>query len=344
MVQRDMVMRDVVERGLKEGNMKLERFLIALALICFSATGWTQSWLPQRNVEIVVGAAPGGVFDKTARTLERLLVANKLVNSTITVVNKPGGGQNIAHTYVSQRPGDGHTLMVFGPPLLTNHIRGASPLNYTDFTPIASLFNEYIVFAVNAASPIRTGKDLLERLKKDPKSVTIGFASIGSAPHLSAGLLHKAIGGNTRDLKVVSFKGMAEAITSLLGGHLDLVITPASTASGHVAAGTMRMVGAAAPRRFGGALANVPTWKEQGVNLVSGTWRAMMGPKGLSAAQTAYWEGALRKATEFPEWKADLEKNYWSDDFVTGAQFRKDLDKDYADTKAVLVDLGLAKQ
>ena len=80
------------------------------------------------------------------------------------------------------------------------------------------------------------------------------------------------------------------------------------------------------------------------MDLVSGGWRAIMAPKDLTPAQVAYWEGVLRKATEYPEWKADVENNFWTDDFVTGAQLRKDLDKDYADMKAVLVDLGLAKQ
>lgn len=324
--------------------MRLERTLIALALLGFPATGWTQGWSPQRNVEIVVGFVAGGAADKTARTLERLVVANKLLNSTVTVVNKPGGGGSIAYTYVSQRPGDGHTLMIASPPLLTNHITGSSPLNYTDFTPIASLLNEYDVFAVNAASPFRTGEDLIERLKKDPKSVTIGFASIGSSGHIAAGLLNKAIGGTAKALKVVSFKGGAESITNLLGGHIDLAATVASVAAPHVATGRLRVVAVAAPRRLSGSLAAVPTWKEQGVDVVVGRWRAIMGPKGMSAAQIAYWESALKKVTETAEWKTDLEKNFWSDDFVTGAQFRRDLDKDYADTKAVLVDLGLAKQ
>jgi putative tricarboxylic transport membrane protein len=103
------------------------------------------------------------------------------------------------------------------------------------------------------------------------------------------------------------------------------------------------VVGVAAPQRFGGTLADAPTWKEQGVDLVFGGWRAIMAPKGLSAAQVAYWENALRRATQVPEWKEGLERNYWSNDFVTSAQFRKDLDKDYADMKSVLVDLGLAK-
>jgi putative tricarboxylic transport membrane protein len=106
----------------------------------------------------------------------------------------------------------------------------------------------------------------------------------------------------------------------------------------------MRVVAAAAPTRLGGALAGVPTWKEQGVELVFGGWRAVMGPRGLSPEQVAYWENVLRRATQVPDWRADLEKNYWSDEFMTGAQFRAYLDKDYADMKAVLTELGLAKQ
>jgi putative tricarboxylic transport membrane protein len=325
--------------------MKAIPLLLSVALVAASTSALAQAWSPQRNVEIVVGSAPGGSNDKTARTVERILVANKLVNITITVVNKPGGGSNIAFTYVSQRPPDGHTLMVGTPGLLTNHINGSSPLSYADFTPIASLFNDYTVFAVNAASPAATGRDLIGHLKKDPKSVAIGFATtIGSFQHVAAALLMKAVGGNPRDLKVVAFKGSAEAVTNLLGGHLDLVTTAAGNAAPHVAVGRLRVVAAAAPNRLGGALADIPTWKEQGVDLVWGGWRAIMGPKGLSPAQVAYWEGVLRKATEYPEWKADIEKNFWSDDFVTGAQLRKDLEKDYADMKSVLVELGLAKQ
>jgi putative tricarboxylic transport membrane protein len=229
--------------------------------------------------------------------------------------------------------------------LLSNHIVGNSKFSYQDFTPIASLFNDYVVFAVNAESSIKTGKDLIARLKKDPKSVSIGFATaLGSHNHIAAGLLAKAVGVNPRELKVIAYKGSAEAITNVLGGHIDLVTTAAGNAAPHVAAGRMRVIAVAGPQRFGGALATVPTWKELGVDLVFGGWRAIMGPKGLSAAQVAYWEGALEKATKVPAWREDLQRNFWSDDFVKSAQFRKDLEKDYADMKAVLVDLGLAKQ
>ena len=325
--------------------MKGIPFLLSVALIAASTSVLAQAWSPERNVEIVVGSAPGGSNDKTARQVERILTEKKLVNATLTVVNKPGGGSTIAFNYVSQHAGDAHYLMVGTTALLSNHIVGNSKLSYQDFTPIASLFNDYVVFAVNASSSIKDAKDLSERLRKDPKSVAIGFATaLGSHNHIAAGLLAKAVGANPRNLKAIAYKGSAEAITNLLGGHIDLVTTAAGNAAPHVAAGRMRVVAVAGPRRFGGALADVPTWKEQGVDLVFGGWRAIMGPKGISAAQIAYWEDALSRATKVPEWRSDLEKNYWSDDFVTSQQFRKDLDKDYADMKAVLVELGLAKQ
>lgn len=325
-------------------NYRIVAAALGAFFLCATAAAADQAWSPQKNVEIVVGSAPGGSNDKTGRTVEKILVEKRMLPVTLTVNNKPGGGGNISLTYVSQKAGDAHFLAVATPSLLTNHITGSSPLNYTDFTPIASLFNDYIVFAVNAESNIKTGRDLIERLKKDPRSLSVGFATtLGSHNHIGAGLLMKAIGGEAKNLKAVAFKGSAEAITALLGGHIDLVTTAAGNVDGHVAAGKLRIVGIASAQRFPGALAVVPTWKEQGINIVFGGWRAIIAPRGLSAAQSAFWEGALRKVVETSEWKADLAKNFWSDDFVTGEQFRKDMAQDYAAMKAVLIDIGLAK-
>jgi putative tricarboxylic transport membrane protein len=322
--------------------MKLRRVMLVSALFCASAAH-AQDWSPQRNVEIVVGFVPGGGMDRTARSLDRILVTNNLVTSGVTVVNKPGGSSNVAYTYTSQRPADGHTLMIGGGTLLSNHITGASKLHYSDFTIIALLFNDYPVFSVNATSPMRTGKDVIQRLKADPKSVTTGFAAIGGGNHLSAVTLHKVIGNKLADLKGVSYKGAAEAITNLLGEHIELTATSAGSVMAHVAAGKLRVVAVAAPRRLGGALADVPTWKEQGADVVFGLWRLAIGPKGMSAAQTAFWESTLRKATQTAGWKADMEQNFWSDEFIPGDEFRKSLTQEYATTKAIFVDLGLAK-
>ena len=324
--------------------MKLARFIAAMALAAASAGAAAQAWSPQKNVEIVAGSAPGGSNDKTARAMEKILLAGKLVPTSLVVVNKPGGGGSIAYTYVSQRPGDAHYLYIASAGLLSNHIVGASSLSHADFTPIALLYEDAAVFAVRTESPIKTGKDLADRLKKDPRSVVVGFANaFGSSRHMAAALLMKTLGGNARDLKPVVFKGSAEAITAMLGGHIDVVVAGAVNANVHVAAGQMRVIGVAAPQRLGGPLASAPTWKEQGVDLVYGNWRGIFGPKGLSPAQIAYWESALRKMVETPEWKADLEKSYWTENFVTGQPMQKEIEQEYAYLKTTLVDLGLAK-
>ena len=322
----------------------MKPFIIAALFAALSGGASAQAWAPQKNVELVVPNPPGGSNDKTARTVERILVQNKMIPSSLTVVNRAGAGGTLAYTYVQQHAGDPHYLVVAGPALLTNHITGASKLHHTDLTAVASLFDDYTVFAVNADSPMKTGKDLVDRLRKDPKSVTIGFSPLlGSHNHIAAGLLMKAIGGNVRDLKVVAYKGSADAIPNLMGGHIDLVTTAAGNIAPHVASGKLRVIAITAPQRLSGALAQVPTWNEQGVKVTFGAWRAIFAPKGLTPQQSAYWQDVLRKATAAPEWKADLEKNYWANVFVAGDEFSKELDRDYAAMRAILQELGLAK-
>ena len=317
----------------------LQVFALSLLATCAQA-----QWKPDRNVEIVVPSAPGGSNDKTARSIERIIHDRRLLATTLTVVNKPGGGNAMTMNYLNLHQSDAHYVMIGTPTILSNHIIGASNLNYTDFTPIASLFNEYIVFAVKADAPIKTGRDLAERLKRDPKSVSIGFATaLGSHNHIAAGLLAKGIGADVRGLKVVAFKGSSEAIGALLGGHIDLVTTAAGNVAEHVEAGKLRIVGVAANQRLTGPFAAAPTWKEQGVNVVFGGWRSVMGPKGMTAAQLAFWEKLMAQVVAQPEWKNDLARNYLTDDFALSERFRADLKQDYASMRTVLTEIGLAK-
>ena len=325
--------------------MTIHRMLAASALLCFGAVAHSQGWSPQRNVEIIVPSAPGGTNDKLARAVERTLITGKLVNSTVSIVHRAGAGNQIAAVYLGQHPGDPHYLMIGTPTLLGGYITGSSKLSHADFTPIASIFNDHMVFAVNAASPVKTGKDLIARMRTEAQATPLGFSSaLGNHHHIAAGLFMKGIGAPVRDLKPVVFKGSAEAIIAVLGGHIELVSTGAINAAPHVAAGKLRAVGIASGQRLRGAMAGIPTWKEQGVDLVYGSWRNIIGPKGLAPEHVAYWESALRKVTETAEWKAELERNYWSDYYLTGPALAKSLEKDYVDMKAVLVELGLAKQ
>ena len=137
-----------------------------------------------------------------------------------------------------------------------------------------------MVLTVNAASPLKTGKDLVARMKTDAQSMPLGFSSaLGNHHHIAAGLFMKGIGAARRDLKPVVFKGSAESIIALLGGHIELVSTGAGNAAPHIAAGKLRVVGISSGQRLPGAMAGVPTWKEQGVDLVYGSWRSIIGPE-----------------------------------------------------------------
>jgi putative tricarboxylic transport membrane protein len=325
--------------------LKPHSVIAALLLLCLAAAACAQGWAPQKNVEIVVPNVPGGTNDKLARAIERTFIAGKLVSSTVSVVYKSGGGNQIAYAYVRQHEGDPHYLGIGASTLLTGSITGLSKVTYADFTPIASIFNDYIAHAVNTASAMRGGKDLIARMRTEPQNVTLGFSSsVGNHHHIAAGLFMKAIGATVPDLKTVIFKGSAEALTALLGGHIELVSTGAGNAARHAAAGKLRVLGVAAGQRLPGTLAGVPTWREQGVDLVYGSWRTIIAPKGLTGEQVAFWEQALRKVTESADWKAELERNYWVDYYATGATLRKNLEREYAEMKSILTELGLARQ
>jgi putative tricarboxylic transport membrane protein len=322
----------------------IKSLCVVLCLLQATLASAQPAWVPTKNVEIIVSSVPGGSNDKTGREIEKALLDLKVVPTSTSVVGKPGGGGNIAMAYTNQHVGDGHYLMVTTSTISSNHIIGASKLNYTDFTPIALLVNDYVVFAVKTDSPLKSGKDVMAQFKSKPQSVAIGFAAaFGNTRHVAAGLLIKAVNGNPRDLKTVVFKGSAEAIAGLLGNHLEMVIIGAGNAVAHVQSGRMRVLAVTSPQRLAGALSSVPTWRELGADVVSGSWRGVMGPKDLPAAQLAFWENAMRQMSQNAGWKADVERNFWSEDFVVGAQLKKDLEKDYVDAKKVLVDIGLAK-
>lgn len=188
---------------------------------------WAQAWKPDPRVEIVVGVSPGAGSDTTARWIHRLLTEKKLIEAPASVVNKPGGGGTIALTYLNQQAGNGNHVMVTSPTMLTNHITGRSPLNYTDVTPLAQLGSEFVVFSVRAESPIKTAKDLADRLKADPGSLSFAVGnSTGSHNHIATAQVTRAVGADAKKLKVVAFGGSAEGVAALLGGHIDVAASP----------------------------------------------------------------------------------------------------------------------
>src|SRR5882672_9004629 len=322
---------------------------ISIAAICFvmaapAAIAQPTAWKPARNVEIVVGVGPGGGIDRTARIVQKILQDQRLLDVTATVLNKPGGGSTIAQAYLNQRAGDAHVWEISATSLLTNHITGKSTFGHKDFTPIAMLSDEYIGFLVRADSPLKTGRDLLNLLKTDPESLPIGIAtSAGNTNHIAAALAAKIAGGDVKKLKVVVFGSGGESMTALLGGHVGLVTTPSANAITHLQSGKMRVLAIASPARLEGALAPVPTWKEQRADIVVANWRPAIGPRGWSAAQVAFWEDALAKVTRSEEWKNEVAQSGSVNHYMNSRDLSAYFDAQYVQFKGILTELGLAK-
>src|SRR5262245_10834896 len=301
-------------------------------------------WKPNKPVEIVVGVSPGGGIDRMARVLQKIVQERHLVEVPVNVVNKPGGGGTIAQAYLQQRAGDAHYFEITATSLLTNHITGRSASSHKDYTPIAMLSDEYIGFLVKEDSPLKTGKDLLGTFKSAAESLPIGIATAaGNTNHIAAALAARSAGGDVKRLKVVIFGSGGEAMTALLGGHVGLVATPAANAIAHLQAGRLRVLAVAAPRRLEGALSAVPTWKEQGADIVVANWRPVIGPKGLAAPQVSYREAAFAKLAQTDEWKSEIARDGSVGNFMGSRELASRLDAEYAQFKSVLTELGLAR-
>ncbi len=318
--------------------------VFAAAFVPGAATA--QEWKPARNVDIIVTAGAGGSSDRSARVVQKLLAANPAFPS-VSVTNRPGGGGTVAFAYMSQHAGDPHLICTVSATMVTNHILGVSKLHYSDFTPLSILLREYQIVAVRAESPILNGKDLLDRLRKDPSAISFAFASSpGNQNHIIIGMILKAAGVDVKKAKVVVQKSGAEATTAMLGGHIDVFVGAPANVIPHVQSGRARAIGIGAPQRQSGALAGYPTLKEQGMDAVFFSWRGFFGPKGLTAPQVAFWDQAFARAVKSEEWRKDLEQNAWAGDLLGSAATRKHLEGEEELLKGMLAELGVipAKQ
>ena len=317
---------------------------VAMALYRTAAIAAQPAWKPSRNVEIIVGVTPGGGIDRTARTLQKVMQDRRLIDVNSAVVNKPGGGGVLAQAYLNQHAGDAHFLEVSSSSILTNTITGKTANTWSDFTPIAMLYDEFIGFAVKTDSPLKTGRDLAELLRKDAAALPVGIAtSAGNTNHMALAMLAKQAGGDVRKLKVVVFSSGGESTTALLGGHVGLVITPAATALPQMQSGALRLIAVAAPKRLEGPLAQVPTWREAGFDIVLANWRPVMAPRGLSAEQIAYWENIIERFTQTAEWKEELAATGGVAHYMGSRELARFFTAQNAEFRAILSELGLAK-
>lgn len=322
------------------------RIFWALSLFCcLIGAVHAQAWKPSKHVEFVSGSAAGAASDTALRAVERLLQEKKLVEVSTGVINKPGGGGTIGWNYLAQQPADGHHLTLLIGNLVSNYITGSSSLSHNDFTCAAQIFSEVTAVAVRADSPLKSAKDLLAKMKNDPASVSVAVGTaFGGSGHIALALAAKGAGADPKKMRAVVFPGVSQGFAALYGGHIELLANPHSSFAAPLKEGRVRVLAIASPQRLAGVFADVPTWKELGIDASVDAFRAIAGPRNMAAPQVAFWEGALRKMAETPEWKQLVENRSWVDRFAGAEGCKAAFKTQYDQMHAGLAELGLAKR
>lgn len=303
------------------------------------------TWRPDRDLEIVAGTPPGGGLDRAARALARALETNRLTDRAVRVNNMPGDGGKKSWVYLDGRAGDPNVVSISSVNLTTDHLLGAAPFHHERaFTPLAILYTEYIAFLVRSDSSLTKGDDLLARFARNAASVTVALSiSLGNPNHIALAKVIRHAGGDARAAKVRVFDSALDAVADTMAGNADVAAVTAASAAKELSAGDMRALAVSAPARLAGLFAQAPTWREQSVDCVIGSWRGVTGARGISADQIAYWEKLLRAATATDEWSAELARLYWTPLPLYGGPLWDHLERERAEMQTILEELGLLR-
>ena len=292
------------------------------------------------SIFMFVPAAPGGGWDGTARSLEKAARDEGLVGSF--QFENVGGAAGMVGLprFVNQRKGAGNALMVGGSVMVGGGITNKSPVTIRDVTPLARLTEEAGVIVVPSNAPIKTFKDLESALRTNPKAVSVAGGSAGGTDHILLGMMLRAVGRNPREAAYVAFAGGGPANAAILGGQVSAGISGYSEFAEQIKAGRMRPLAVSGSVRIPGV--EVPTLREQGMDVVAANWRGVFGAPGITAAQRDALIQLVTRIHASASWKDILQQRKWTDVFLAGDAFGKELSADIAVTEAVLKNLGLA--
>ena len=235
--------------------------------------------------------------------------------------------------------GDPNALMVMGAVMLGGIITGKPPVSITQVTPVARLTTEYNVFVLPANSPYKSMADVVAQLKKDPGSVKWGGGSRGSTEHIAAAMIAQKIGVDPSKINYVAFRGGGEATAAILGGNVTVGGSGFSEFAEYINAGKMRAIAVTSAQRLPGI--NVPTLKEQGLNVVIGNWRGVYGAPGITPEQRKALVDGIVKATKTKAWEQAVAQNNWTPALLVGDQFSTFVDNDFASLRAIMSKAGM---
>ena len=297
---------------------------------------------PDGPIEILVGASPGGGYDRMARSIQTIAEGEGIIENPFNITYHPGAGGAVAWATVNRSPGDMTKASIFSPNIVTGEVLGSGGPSFEDSTILGMLVFEDGCFAVKPDGAINTVELLVAALKNDPSTVRFGFAvSAGNQWHVAMAKLAEAVGADITKVRSTVFDSGGKAVAALLGGHVDTVATGCAQFAKYHEAGELKVVAVSAPERMGGVLTDVPTWQELGHDVVWGAWRGILGPKNLTEDQIAWWEEKLREIVEDPAWKPVAEQNYWRTDFRNHDETVSMLESERVEYRNALKTLGL---
>jgi putative tricarboxylic transport membrane protein len=293
------------------------------------------------NVKMMIGANPGGGWDSTGRALGKAMTEAGVAKS-VQYENKGGAGGTIGLAqFVNASKGDANAMIVTGAVMVGAIVQNKPPVTLANATPIARLTTEYNVFVVPTASPIKTFKDVVDMLKKDPGSVKWGGGSRGSVDHISVAMIAKEVGVDPSKINYVPFQGGGEASAAILGGHVTVGTSGYSEMQQFIKAGKMRALAVTAPSKIGSDPA--PTLKEQGINVEIGNWRGVYGAPGITPEQRKALTDAVMKTAAHKSWTDALAANNWTPAPLSGDDFAKFVDADHKRVEESMKAVGMVK-
>ena len=298
------------------------------------------NWKPDKPVEFVVQASAGGGSDIFARSIAKILVDEKIVTTPINVVNKPGGSGAVAYSYLNQKKGDPHVIATATSSYVTTPVQGHSPVSYKNFTNTAVLCVEDYVGVVRADSPYKSLKDLIAAARQKPNGIRVG----GSGPAGSDAIIENRLEKAAKvQLNFIVFQSGGEVNAALLGGNVDFASPNPSEATQLVKAGRLRPLAMFSPERLEG-WKDVPTAKEQGIDVVLDQFRAVVAAGGLTKDQSLFWRNAMVKLSQTAAWKKYLQDNGLRPLLKVGDDSEKYLAEQTTFYTEVLTELGMVKK
>ncbi|EOC1303772.1 tripartite tricarboxylate transporter substrate binding protein [Cronobacter dublinensis] len=318
--------------------------LLATSL-AFTLTTAHAAEAPSRP-ECIAPAKPGGGFDLTCKLIQVSLQETGALEKPMRVTYMPGGVGAVAYNaIVAQRPGEPGTVVAFSGGSLLNLSQGKfGRYNVDDVRWLASVGTDYGMIAVRADSPWKTLGDLMKALEKDPNSVVFGAgASIGSQDWMKTALLAQKAGVDPHKMRYVAFEGGGEPVTALMGNHVQAVSGDLSEMVPYLTGNKLRVLAVFANERLPGQLAQVPTAKEQGYDLVWPIIRGFyVGPK-VSDADYQWWVQTFEKLQQTGEFKKQRDLRGLFEFNLTGKALDEYVKKQVTDYREKAKAFGLAK-